>query len=230
MIQKKFNIVGSGFLIITLLMAGCATSQKPMHDPEFAAVRPVASQPLPTNSGAIYRSGYEVVLFEDDTAKRVGDLITVVLQETTSSSKRAITNTKKESDVDAGLPTLFGGLATLNGINVLQNDIEANRSFKGEGDSSQSNTLFGTITATVSEVYPNGNLFIRGEKLLTLNQGVEHVRISGIVRSSDVSPENTVMSSQLANAKLIYGGEGVIAETNTKGWVQRIIDSNWWPF
>lgn len=213
-----------------LLLTACATSQMPTTDPEFAAVRPIVSKALPNNYGAIYRTGHEVSFFEDSKARKVGDLITVVLQETTSSSIRASTSTKKESDVDTGLPNIFGALPSINGINVLQNGIEADRSFKGEGDSSQSNTMFGTITATVSEVYANGNLFVRGEKLLTLNQGVEHVRVSGIVRAQDVSPTNTIMSSQLANSKIIYGGEGVVAESNTKGWIQRLFDSNWWPF
>lgn len=215
---------------VVLIVGGCATSQNPVHDPEFASARPIVSQPLPSSSGAIYRSGYEVVLFEDDKAKRVGDLITVILKETTSATKRAVTKTKKNSEIDSTFLRIFGGNASANGIGLLDTNIEAKRKFNGEGSSKQSNTLFGTITATVSEVYANGNLFIRGEKLLTLNQGVEHVRISGIVRSSDVSPQNTVSSSQLANAKIIYGGEGVIAETNSKGWLQRITDSQWWPF
>jgi len=218
----------SVFLILTL--PACAVTQKPVFDPEFASVRPVQSKPLPVADGTIYRAGYELALFEDKKARKVGDLITVVLQETTSASKSASTKTAKSSELDLPSPTIFGRGITKNGIPILNGNVSTSRDFAGEGDSSQSNTLYGTITVTVAEVMANGNLAIRGEKLMTLNQGVEHIRVSGIVRAQDIAPDNTVRSSQIANAKIIYGGDGVIAETNTKGWLQRFFDSNWWPF
>lgn len=225
------HLIKKGFAWIpVMLLASCAVSQKPVFDPEFAAVRPVQSEPLPVADGTIYRAGYELALFEDKKARKVGDLITVVLQETTRASKKASTSTTKNSAVDLPAPTLFGRGITKGGVDILSGNVETDRQFTGEGDSSQSNTLYGTITVTVSEVLPNGNLFIRGEKLLTLNQGVEHIRVSGIVRSQDIAPDNTVQSSQIANAKIIYGGDGVIAESNTKGWLQRLTDGNWWPF
>lgn len=218
---------------VCLLIIGvnaCAVSQKPEFDPEYASVRPVQSEPLPIADGAIYRSGYELALFEDKKARQVGDLITVILQETTSASKKASTTTKKDADVEILPPTFLGRGITKDGVSILDASLEAKRSFKGQGDSSQSNTLYGTITVTVAEVLPNGNMHIRGEKLLTLNQGIEHIRLSGLVRERDVAPDNTVKSSQIANAKIIYGGEGAIAESNAKGWLQRFFDSNWWPF
>ena len=73
-------------------------------------------------------------------------------------------------------------------------------------------------------------MVIRGEKLITLNTGVEHIRLSGIVRAQDITPDNTVKSSQIANARIVYGGEGPIAEVNRKGWFQQFTDSSWWPF
>jgi len=212
------------------MLSACAVSQKPVFDPEFSSVRPVQSKPLPVADGTIYRAGYELALFEDKKARKVGDLITVVLQETTSASKKASTTTSKTSEVDLPAPTIFGRGVTRNGVPILENNFSTSRDFNGEGDSSQSNTLYGTITVTVAEVYPNGNLGIKGEKLMTLNQGVEHIQLSGIVRAQDIAPDNTIKSSQIANARIIYGGDGVIAESNTKGWLQRFFDSNWWPF
>lgn len=216
--------------ILTLTLTGCATSQKPVSDPDYAPVRAVSSQPLPVHTGSIFRTGYEIALFEDTKARQVGDILTVTLQENTNASKKASTNTTKESDATLGGVTFMGKGVTNNGRNMLDFGLAADRSFKGEGDSSQSNSLNGKITVTVSEVLPNGNLMIRGEKLLTLNQGVEHIRISGIIRTDDISPDNTIHSSKIANAKIIYGGEGVIAETNSKGWLQRVFDSSFWPF
>jgi flagellar L-ring protein precursor FlgH len=148
----------------------------------------------------------------------------------TNSSKKASTTTVKEADVSIAAPTLFGQGVSHNGHDILSAEISADRDFTGEGDSTQSNSLTGQISVTVVDVYPNGNLMIRGEKLLTLNQGSEHVRISGIVRAADVTPTNTVFSTQVANARIVYGGQGVLAEANTKGWIQRVFDSNWWPF
>jgi len=216
--------------MLTLFLSSCAVSQKGEFDSEFTTVRSVQSKPLPVADGTIYRAGYELALFEDKKARNVGDLITVVLQETTSASKSASTSTAKSSELDLPAPTIFGRGVTRNGTPIMENSFSTSRDFSGEGDSSQSNTLYGTITVTVSEVLPNGNLAIRGEKLMTLNQGVEHIRLSGIVRAQDITPDNTVKSAQIANAKIIYGGEGVIAESNTKGWLHRFFDSNWWPF
>lgn len=213
-----------------LLSVGCSTTHHAVSDPEFAPVRPVSVEPLPVSDGSIYKSGFGVALFEDAKAHRIGDIITIILQEKTNASKSASTNTAKDAEVSIAAPTLFGQGVTRNGRDILSASIDAERDFAGEGDSTQSNSLTGRITVTVVDVFSNGNLMIRGEKLLTLNQGSEHVRISGIVRASDVSPTNTVFSTQVANARIVYGGQGVLADANTKGWLQRVFDSNWWPF
>lgn len=213
-----------------LLVVGCSTTHQAMPDPDFAPVRPVSAQPLPVSDGSIYKAGFGVSLFEDSKAHRIGDIITIILQEKTNASKTASTTTAKEAAVDIAAPTIFGQGITHNGKDILSAGIDATRDFTGEGDSSQSNSLSGQISVTVVDVHPNGNLMIRGEKLLTLNQGSEHVRISGIVRAADVSPTNTVFSTQVANAHIVYGGQGVLADANTKGWLSRMFDSNWWPF
>ena len=230
--NKSEHGMGASLLILmaALLAGGCATSQTPIADPDFAPVRPVESQPLPMRTGSIYRSGYEVSLFEDSKARQVGDILTVMLQESTNATNKAATNTKKEAGVTLDSPIVFGKGITKNGTDLLNVGVSADRSFKGEGDTSQSNSLSGTISVTVSEILPNGNMMIRGEKLLTLNQGVEHIRLSGIVRPQDISPDNIVASSKIANAQIIYGGQGTLAETNTKGWLQRFVDGSWWPF
>ena len=216
---------------IALLSAGCATTvHEPVSDPRFSAVRPVMSMPIPINDGAIYKAGFERTLFEDPTAHRVGDVLTIILQERTNASKKASTSTKKDSSIDLEVPTVFGAPVRHAGKDILSASVAAKRDFGGEGDSTQSNSLSGSITVTVAEVYPNGNLFVRGEKLLTLNQGSEHVRISGIIRAVDIRPDNTVNSSQVADARIVYGGQGVLAEANGKGWMQRVFDGPWWPF
>ena len=206
---------------LCLVVVGCSTTHHAVSDPEFSPVRPMSVQPLPVSDGAIFKTGFGVALFEDAKAHRIGDIITVILQERTNSSKSASTTTAKEAEVDIGVPTLFGQGVSHRGHDVLSASIDAARDFTGEGDSTQSNSLTGKISVTVVDVFPNGNLLIRGEKLLTLNQGSEHVRISGIVRAGDVTPTNTVFSTQVANARIVYGGQGVLADANTKGWILR---------
>lgn len=216
-------------LLITVLMTACAGPQA-LSRPEYAPVKPVMPAPRSMANGSIYHASNNRFLFEDIKARRVGDLITVILEEKTNAAKTATTTSSKSSNVSVPSPTLFGLPVTHNGNAILNNSIDSGSDFSGQGDSSQSNSLSGNITVTVSQVLPNGNLVVRGEKLLTLNQGSEVVRISGLVRPVDVTPENTVISTQIANARITYGGNGLVADSNKAGWLTRFFNSGVWPF
>ncbi len=224
--------------VVLLALQACAGT--PRKDPSFASARPVAPAVTQNNTGGIYQAGQSLALFEDMKARRVGDTLTVVLVESTSASKNAKTNTKKENTVDVVSPTIFGSAVQFDAprqlplANRTNNDLSmalsSSKEFKGEGDASQGNSLSGNITVTVSEVLSNGNLVIRGEKLLTLNQGDEHVRIAGIVRPVDIRADNSILSNQVADAQIIYTGNGMIADSNNMGWLARALNSKWWPF
>jgi flagellar L-ring protein FlgH len=216
--------------LLCLLTAACSMNHTAISDPEFSAVRPISARPLPILDGSIYRAGFNVALFEDIKARRIGDIITIILQESTNSSKTADTTTLRENAIEIAAPTIFGQGVNRKGAPILSANIDASSEFTAEAESIQSNSLSGQISVTIVEVLANGNLIIRGEKLLTLNQGSEHVRISGIIRASDITPRNTVLSGQVANANIIYAGQGALAETNEKGWFARVLDSGWWPF
>jgi len=216
--------------ILVLTISACATKPQLQVAPDFVPVRPIISAPPPQDNGGIYQTGYSMSLFSDVSAKRIGDLITVVLSENTNATKKASTTTSKDSSVDLPIPSILGGGVSIDGTNILSSSVDASRSFSGAGDSSQSNSLTGRITVTVAEVLPNGYLMVQGEKRLTLNQGNEHVRFSGIVRPADIRSDNTVMSTSVANAQIIYAGTGMLAEANTEGWLSRFFSSQWWPF
>jgi flagellar L-ring protein precursor FlgH len=109
-------------------------------------------------------------------------------------------------------------------------ELQSSKAFKGKGKTDQSNQLNGAISVTVVEVLPNGNLKIRGEKRVTLNQGDEFVRLSGIVRPVDITPANTILSDRIADATFMYTGEGALADSSTKGWLSRVLNSAWFPF
>ena len=229
MVSLKTHVRRLAVLIAIASITACG-GQKALKQPAFqpALPEPVA-RPAEVN-GSIYHSATNRFLFEDIKARRVGDLITVILDEATNAAKKASTNTSKDSGVEMPGPTLFGLPVTSNGRPILNNSLTSNTSFSGAGDSSQSNSLSGNITVTVGQVLPNGNLVIRGEKLLTLNNGSEVVRISGIIRTADITPENTVVSTQIANARITYGGNGAIADSNKQGWLTRFFNSPIWPF
>ena len=229
--MKTYHTFKILYLLVALaLLGGCSTSPVPKANPLYAGVRPAMAKALPIDTGSIYKAGYDITLFESITARQVGDILTVMLSEKTNASQTAKTKTTKDSDIDITLSKLMGQSLTFRGVPVLDTALEFGREFEGKGDTSQSNSITGSVTVTITEVLANGNFVVQGEKLLTLNQGVEHIRVSGIIRQEDISPANTIASSKIANSKIIYGGEGTIAEANTKGWLQRLIDGPYWPF
>jgi flagellar L-ring protein precursor FlgH len=186
--------------------------------------------PPPASNGSIYQVGRDVTLFENPVARHVGDIVTIVLNEQTDAQKSATTTTSKTTaDTLPGM-TLLGAAVTLHGTPVLKNTINDATKFDGEGGSKQSNSLNGYITATVVRVLPNGNLYLKGEKLININQGQEYVRLSGVIRPIDLASDNSVASSKVANAKISYGGKGAIADSNAQGWLSRFFNSPWTPF
>ncbi len=215
---------------LVLVLQGCATLEEPTRSAAYAPTMPAVPVPPQENNGAIFQVVNGIALFEDVRAHRVGDILTVQLVEKTAASKQAATSTSKEQDINLGVNTLLGGPVSYNGVDPLSASVSAGREFSGDGASSQSNTLTGNITVTVAQVLPNGNMIVRGEKVLTINQGDEFIRISGIVRPVDVSPDNTVPSTKIADAEIIYGGRGTLADSNKKGWLARFFDSSLWPF
>ena len=224
-------------MVIILLLSGCS-GLAPQYD--FKPVTPHVmdltdpARPSPATSGSIYQANRDMRLFEDRTARRVGDTLVIQLRESTAASKSATTNVNKSSNISLENPILFGAsfgnpaLAASN--NNYATTIAGNRELGGTGASDQSNSLTGDISAVVVGVYPNGNLAIRGEKMLTLNQGEEVVQISGVVRPEDISGDNRILSSQVADAKITYAGNGALADANTISWLGRFFLSPLWPF
>lgn len=217
------------------LAAGCASAPKHASGISEDIIRH-AEAAQPATEGAIYRVGMASPLFEDIRPRRVGDVITVVVNEQTNASKSASTSTKKDNAVDVANPTLFGnplsfGVGPLgNSRRTLENNLESSKSFDGSGESAQSNKLTGNITAVVTEVLPNGYLRIYGEKVISINQGDEQITLSGIVRPADIGTDNTISSALIAGAEISYGGTGVIADSSDMGWLGKFFNGKWWPF
>ena len=209
-----------------VLMAGCApvVGVRPGRYPPAPPPQPVVTAPV---DGTVYQEATSMTLFNDVKARRIGDTITIVLNERMQASKSASTDASKASDFDSGKPVLGGQVPTLNGLEVLNNVWKSEQTFAGKGSSSQSNKLDGSITVTVYDILPNGNLKVQGEKWLTLNQGEEYVQVSGIVRPTDIRTNNEVPSYKVADARITYSGNGAVADSNRPGVLARVFLRLW---
>ncbi|MFM7708937.1 MAG: flagellar basal body L-ring protein FlgH [Gammaproteobacteria bacterium] len=215
--------------VAAVLSVGCA-SNRPEYESTWEPALPPDPMVARSGNGAIYQSGQDVRLFENTVARRVGDTLTIRLVENMDASKSSSTSTKKGTAVEMTGPTIAGRPVTVNGVEVLAGAVDNNSTFDGEGSSTQSNSLNGDITVTVAKRWPNGNLFVRGEKWITINQGREYVRVSGIVRAVDIEPDNTVPSTKIADARITYAGRGALADANRPGLLSRFFNSPWLPF
>ncbi|WP_447738084.1 flagellar basal body L-ring protein FlgH [Rhodanobacter soli] len=212
------------------LLAGCASGPRAHDDAGWAPTPPPAQQIAPAQAdGSIYHDQQNMELFADPRAHRVGDILTVALVESTQASKKATTSTSKTDKANIASPTILGQGLSIGG-KVANIGLDGERSFDGAGSSTQSNQLTGQITVTVAQRLTNGNLLVRGEKWLTINQGQELVRISGIVRPQDIGQDNVVPSTRVADARISYTGRGTLADANTRGWLSRFFNSKWMPF
>lgn len=214
--------------LASLVLAGCETL--PKRDPDFAPVQAVDLRAPQQTNGAIYQSGYDMRLFEDHSANRIGDILTVRLDEDTKAKKKADLDASKDNSISVTAPNMFGIDPSLVFGSDISTTLASEHEFEGEGEANQSNSLTGDISVTVVDVLPNGNLKIRGEKRVTLNDGSEYIRLSGIVRPVDIDASNTIPSTKVADATIMYTGDGAIADSSKTGWFARFFLSPIFPF
>ncbi len=218
-------------LICAAIIAGCASS----HTIEVAPVtepleEPVPGDAKPQSPGTLW-NGDEGNWLSDIKARRVGDIVTVIIAEEASASKAASTDTDRSSSISAGISNFFG-LENSVGSNITPSSLisaSTSNDFSGGGTTTRSENLAATLTTQVVKVYPNGNLKIRGGKSVTVNNENQIIYLTGIVRAYDVSADNTVDSGDILNAQISYTGKGSISDKQKPGWLMRIFD-NTWPF
>ncbi len=211
---------------VVMLLTACVSSPRVEN---FDATWPDEIPATPAANGAIYQVGHDVALFENSTARRIGDTVTINLQESTAAQKSSSTKTSKNSKIDMPGPTLAGSPITIGGNEIFSANIENNREFDGSGDSQLSNKLQGNITVTVAKRLANGNLLVRGQKWIGINQGREFIRIQGVIRPIDILPDNSIPSYKVADASISYGGQGALADANRPGLLSRFFNSRWNP-
>ncbi|MBT8077585.1 MAG: flagellar basal body L-ring protein FlgH [Gammaproteobacteria bacterium] len=223
---KNFRL--TAVLPALFMLTGC--SVVPVLEDSYEPPIPRGPLAAPPTSGSIYSRGTDVRLFEDIRASRLGDILTVRLEESTNATKNSSTSTSKSTAATLANPTIFGRPVTADGIPIFDGSLGGDQTFDGSGASSQSNSLSGDITVTVVERYANGNLLVRGEKWVTLNQGKEFIRLSGIIRPKDIAPDNSILSSRIADAQISYSSKGVMAAANRMGLFSRFFHSIFHPY
>ena len=209
----------------------------PKDTADYSPTMPLPEVPIAERHGSLFQENTSVVLFQDSKARRVGDILTIVLTEQTNATKSASSSTDKSTDVSISAPNILGRTPSLKPMGLgstadpidLSVGLESSQEFDGSGDSSLSNALSGRITVTVSQVLSNGYLFVRGEKRLTINHGNEYVKISGYIRPQDILPDNSVLSTYVADARISYTGDGSVHEATQPGVIARLLNK-FWPF
>ena len=205
------------------------TKQVLPNDPNFAPIMPEAQDEVLIPTGSLFRPSYVNNIYSDAKAHRVGDIIAVILSENTQANKNANTELTKETNHSLEPIIGLGGAAATFGGKSLEFSFDQENDFAGDASSNQSNSLDGDISVHVLRVLPNGNLMIRGEKWMTLNNGNEYIRLTGMIRSKDIGADNTILSSRIANARIQYSGTGEFADVQEQGWLSGFFSSSWWP-
>ncbi len=222
-------------LLAGVVLAGCLSGcnvipPKAMtHSPQFEPVYPIQQVQAPAPTGAIYVGRQSDSWFGRGRTFQVGDIITVLLNESTQAARSQVGSVSRNSTNDMLTPGLavlgnkLGGV--MKGTDFSKTDI----SNKGTGTADQTASLNGSVAVAVVEVMANGNLVLRGEKQLALTEGSEVIQVSGIIRQDDVAPNNTVQSRRLANAQIAYRGTGDLANASRAGWGTSAL-LKLWPF
>ena len=233
--QAMLNSSRSLLLVLALpmLLAGGCTVLPPTpltHSPDFAPVQPVSADRTRVATGGIYNSRVSESWFGRGRNYQVGDVITVLLSESTQAKRSQDSKVSRDSSnnvVPKGLAAKAAGLAPglLSGLKTDGGSI----SNTGTGTANQLATLEGSVAVTVVEVLANGNLVLRGEKQLALSEGSEVIQVAGTIRPEDVAPNNTVQSRRLANAQITYRGTGDLAAASRAGWATSGL-LKLWPF
>ena len=221
-------ILKSAMALGVLALSACNNlPTKLTHTPEFAPVYPVATDRSALPTGAIDTGRGRDMWFGKGRTYAVGDLVTVLLNESTQANRAQTGEFKRKDSNDVIPSSLPGKLGLAMGeTNPLRG---SNFSSAGSGTADQTASLTGSIAVTVVEVLANGNLMVRGEKQLALTEGAEVIQVSGIVRPEDISPNNTVQSRRLANAQIAYRASGDMASAVRPGWGTNLL-LKMWPF
>ncbi|MGA1869010.1 MAG: flagellar basal body L-ring protein FlgH [bacterium] len=222
--ELKWCLIGA----ILLITIGCKHRVAYIKDqPAPVLTSEVIRKELPQpKKGSLWSNSPDGQLFSDRIAKRVGDIITVNIIETAQASGNVKNKTKRSSSYTAGITSLFGAKKMDEKTSL---GAEMDKDFDGGGSISRSGKITATITATVTDVLPNNNLVIKGQRMVTINKERQLITLSGVIRPEDISSNNSIRSTYIADADISYNGKGSLSSKQEPGWFGRIVDILW-PF
>jgi len=239
--MNKLILLLISTVLVAALLTGCAdriiSQPSPAADHEAALRTPPAQiypPPAPKTEGAIFSDDARVNLYADLRARNIGDIITINVVESSAASKEARTQLGRENEVNAGISALLGYQTEIpsNSASVQPSAMigaKYESDFKGSGKTSRKETMTAQISARIIQVLPNDNLVIRGSREIKVNNESQFIIIQGVIRPADISPDNTVLSSYIADAKIDYTGRGDVSNKQRPGWLARLLDYIW-PF
>jgi len=224
------------FLVVFMVFSACSTEKPYLKKPEKQTEIPFPTQAMPERTPGTIWPGEngKNMLFIDNKARYVGDIVTIVVNEITEGTSKASTNTSRDSTTTAGIAALLGLDKSLQNSNEnLKPKIElggsTTNSLKGKGDTARGSRLQARLSARVVKVLENGNLVIEGRRQLAMNAEDQFLVIRGVIRPEDITSDNLVSSQYIADAQIYYVGEGVVSDKLKPGWLTRVVD--WfWPF
>lgn len=219
--------LGVGGIVLLVIVSGWTGCAKPKTMTQIEAEPNIHKNDQPSSLGSLWDpENGRAFMFEDRRAGRIGDIVVVQIVEQHRGSKKANTKADRDSSLSAGVSGGLFGINTLTQKFAEYFNIDAGTSheFEGDGSTSREDTLTGTIAANVIEVFPNGDLRIRGKREVTVNSETQTMTIKGIVRRIDLDTENMVLSSKVADAEISYTGLGVVDDVQRPGWATRIFD------
>jgi flagellar L-ring protein FlgH len=211
-----------GLLGMVLGLAACGTTPTSIvQQPTTARPHPLPA--TPPNNGAIIQPTAFRPLFEDRNARLVGDILTIVINEKTQAGKQASSNGSKTGAVDASVSALSS--LSLSALNKMRAKADSSSEYDDKSALNSSNTFSGSITVTVTEVLPNGNLVVAGEKQIAFDKGTEYIRLSGVVQPDTIQAGNNVSSAQVADARIEYRSSANFDSAEVMGWLARFFYS-----
>lgn len=219
-------------LALIPLAAGCNTSHKSVVQPaSMVAPPPEQVAQAQRNTGSLFSDSEADLLFSDNRARRVGDIVVVNIVESSTGESTADTTADRESTINLGVSSFFDR-TQLGGVPIGTTpfvNTSATTEFEGEGETTRENQVSATIGARVVRELPGNVLEVQGAREIRVNEETQIIVVKGLVRQRDIGPDNTIASTRLADARIEYFGKGILADKQKPGWVAQILD-NIWPF
>ena len=237
--QARYLIPVLALTYLFCVACGGSPTRRPALHPPVTPQQEYRQEAAANNPGSLFAASEADTLFEDSRARRVGDIVVVKLVENTKAQNKAETSSNKKSSNDYQVAAMFNrghagfipfmpiGPQPSVGLPIL--DTDSASGINSTGKTKRENYVTTSLATRVLRVLPGGLMEIEGAREIRVNEETEYMVVRGMIRSKDVSADNSVLSTQIADASIEFYGKGVLADKQKPGWFSRLMD-NVWPF